>query len=108
MDGVLGRWPDVVQSPENGPILHVTNILDSHLKKNIALALSVCTIAVPNYPQFSCSTCALNHAIKAEREPLREGEGGNSKDRYIINLKTRLTEQGWPDGTASRRKIAAS
>jgi hypothetical protein len=108
MEEVLGRWPDVVQSPESGPILHVANILGSHLKKNIALALSVCTIAVPNYPQLACSTCALNHAVKAERKPLRESEGGSVKDRYIINLKTRLAEQGWPDGTASRRGIAAS
>jgi hypothetical protein len=108
MEEVLGRWPDAVRSPEDSPTLHVTNILDSHLKKNVALALSVCTIAVPNYPQLACSTCALNHAMKAERKPLRESEGGKAENRYIINLKTRLAEQGWPDGTTSRRRIAAS
>jgi hypothetical protein len=46
--------------------------------------------------------------MKAERKPLRDGEGGNAEDRYIVNLKTRLAEQGWPDGTTSRRRIAAS
>jgi len=108
MEEVLGRWPDVIVNPKNGPILHVTNILDTHLKKNIALALSPCTIAMPNYPQFACSTCTLNHAIKAEREPLRETEGGSAMDRYIINLKTLLQEQGWPDETTYCRRVAAS
>jgi hypothetical protein len=107
MEEVLGRWPDVIQSPENGPIVHLTHVLDTHLKKNIALAVSVCPITVPNYPEFACSTCALNYAKEAKREPLREGESGNSANRYIINLRTQLAEQGWPDGTASRRRIAA-
>lgn len=101
MDEVLGRWPDVIQShvsttiasgdtTQNGPTFHLTHVLDTHLKKNIALALSVCPIAVPNYPEFACPTCTLSNARKAERKPLREGESGNSTDRYIINLRTQL------------------
>jgi hypothetical protein len=116
MDEVLGRWPDVIQShvstttasgdtTQNGRTFHLTHVLDTHLKKNIALALSVCPIAVPNYPEFACPTCTLSHVRKAERMPLREGEGGNSMDRYIINLRTQLAEQ---DGAMRRLLIERS
>lgn len=116
MDEVLGRWPDVIQShvstatvsggtTETGRNFHLTHVLDTHLKKNIALALSVCPIAVPNYPEFACSTCTLSYAREAERKPLREGESGNSADRYIINLRARLAEQ---DGAMRRLLIEGS
>lgn len=43
MDEVLGRWLDVVQShvstttaTPNGSTVHLTHVLDTHLKKNIA------------------------------------------------------------------------
>jgi hypothetical protein len=107
MDEVVGRWPDMIQSyvststandnmSPNGATVHLSHILDTHLKKNIALALSVCPVAVTNEPKFACPTCTLSHARKAEREPLREGESGNPEDRYIINLRSQVTEQEYP------------
>lgn len=100
MDEILGRWPDVVRknvstnrdaTPNNGTI-RVTQKLDTHLKKNVALALSICPVAVLNYPQDVCVTCTLVHARKAQRQTLRQGESGDSADRYVINLKTHLKE----------------
>jgi hypothetical protein len=116
MDEVLGRWPNLIQShvstttasgdtTQIGRTFHLTHVLDTHLKKNIALALSVCPIAVPNYPEFACPTCTLSYARKAERQPLREGESGNSADRYIINLRTQLAEQ---EGAMRRLLIEGS
>jgi len=106
MNEVLGRWPDVVQShvstttaTKNAGTVHLTHVLDTHLKKNIALALSVCPIAVQNYPEFVCPTCTLSYARKAERKSLREGESGNPADRYIINLRSQLAGQ---DGVMRR------
>jgi hypothetical protein len=104
MDEVVGRWPDVIQSNvststandginPSGAIVHLSHILDTHSKKNIALALSVCPVTVTNVPKFTCSTCSLSHASKSERKPLRENESGNLRDRYIINLKPQMTNQ---------------
>ncbi|KAK2470150.1 hypothetical protein H9L39_18298 [Fusarium oxysporum f. sp. albedinis] len=85
MDEVVG-WPDVIRNSTGttgggratkSGIFHLTHVLDTHLKKNIALALSVCPVAVPNYPDISCTTCMLDHAGKVERKPYREGEGGD-------------------------------
>ncbi|KAI1138675.1 hypothetical protein F5Y05DRAFT_46689 [Hypoxylon sp. FL0543] len=112
MDEVLGRWPDLIQSyptsqnddaNRNNGTFHLTNILDTHLKKNVALALSVCPTAVPNCPDFACMTCTVNYAKQAERVPLRDGESGNLANRYIINLLPRLTEQ---DETVQLRLLA--
>ncbi|KAF5713082.1 retinal short-chain dehydrogenase reductase [Fusarium mundagurra] len=93
MDEVVGRWPDVVRSSIIGTtigtrsgIFHLTHVIDTHLKRNIALALTVCPVAVPNYPDIACTTCMLDHAGKMEREPYRESEGGDPADRYVINL----------------------
>lgn len=116
MDEVVGRWPDVIQSDvstttasgnnaPNGGTFHLTHVLDTHLKKNIALALSVCPIAVLNDTKFACLTCTVSYARKAERKALREGEGGNPADRYIINLRTRLAEQ---DGAVRNYLIEGS
>jgi hypothetical protein len=116
IDEVLGRWPDVVHShvsttkasgdtAQSSPTFLLTQVLDTHLKKNIALALSVCPIAVPNYPEFACPTCMFSYARAAERKPLREGEGGNSPNLYIINLKTQLNEQ---DGMMRRSLVEGS
>ncbi|KAI0834615.1 hypothetical protein F5Y06DRAFT_278479 [Hypoxylon sp. FL0890] len=102
MDEVLGRWPDMIQSYSTSKsedtnrktgVFHLTSILDTHLKKNVALALSVCPTAVPNCPDSACMTCTLNYAKQAKREPLRDGESGNLANRYIINLLPRLAEQ---------------
>jgi hypothetical protein len=107
MDEVLGRWPDTVQSyfptsnlesfstqPED--IVHLTHVLDTHLKKNIAVALSVCTTAVLNYVEGCCHACTVERAKKAQRKPLRDNEGGNVADRYIVNFKSELMERGSP------------
>ncbi|KAI2463451.1 hypothetical protein F4781DRAFT_416626 [Annulohypoxylon bovei var. microspora] len=112
MDELLGRWPDLIRShntaesntgddsaSRNGGDFHVTCILDTHLKKNIALALSVCPTAVLNYPNSACITCTLDHADNMKRESLRDGEGGNPASRYIINLIPMLVgqdEAAWP------------
>ncbi|KAF5540178.1 hypothetical protein FPHYL_12121 [Fusarium phyllophilum] len=113
MDEVVGRWPDVVRSSigttggsraTKSGIFHLTHVLDTHLKKNISLALTVCPVAVPNYPDISCTTCMLDHAGKVERKPYREGEGGDPADRYVINLSTNLAGQGVSIG---RRLIVA-
>ncbi|KAH7180277.1 hypothetical protein DER46DRAFT_928 [Fusarium sp. MPI-SDFR-AT-0072] len=112
MDEVVGRWPDVIRNSTGttgggratkSGIFHLTHVLDTHLKKNIALALSVCPVAVPNYPDIACTTCMLDHAGKVEREPYREGEGGDPADRYVINLSTHLAGQ---DVSMWRRLIA--
>jgi hypothetical protein len=47
----------------------------------------------------------FSYARAAQRKPLREGEGGNSANRYIINLKTQLTEQ---DGMMRRSLVEGS
>lgn len=113
MDEVDGRWPDVVRSSvgttgggraTKSGIFHLIYVLDTHLKKNIALALSVCPVAVPNYPGITRTTCMLDHAGKAERKPYREGEGGDPADRYVINLSTDL---GGQDVSIGRRLIVA-
>ena len=104
IDEILGRWPDTVQSQvptstapgyasQNSGTIHMSEVLDTYMKKNIALALSVCSVAIPNYPKLSCPACTLAWSKRAQRLPLRDGEGGNSKDRYIINLKIRLADQ---------------
>ncbi|KAH7325753.1 hypothetical protein B0I35DRAFT_118041 [Stachybotrys elegans] len=98
MDEILGRWPDTVRSmnpsknsdevPQAG-IIHISHILDTHLKKNVALSLSVCSTAVPIYPELICTTCAIRFARKAVRKPLRD-EGEEPANRYIINMATCL------------------
>ena len=108
MDEVVGRWPDEPQvyvptsttttsgseDRERGDnVFFVTNVLDTHLKKNVALALSVSRVAVPYYPENVCISCAVRHARNAQREPLRKGEGGSPNDRFIISLKTQLTRR---------------
>ena len=97
MDEVLGRCRaelvSTTTATQTSGIVHLTHVLDTHLKKNIALALSVCPIAVQNYPEFVCPTCTLGYVRRAERKSLREGESGNPADRYIINLRTRLAGQ---------------
>lgn len=80
MDEIVGRWPDVVQTiptktasddaTRNGGIIHLTEILNTNLKKNIALALSVCPVAVPNHPKRTCTACTVKHARKAARKAL--------------------------------------
>ena len=93
---LLGRWPDTVQSMSTGrdsggsSHMHITHILDTHFKQNVALALSICTTAIQNYPSSSCFSCTLKHARETKRDPLREGEGGNKTDRYVINLSSFL------------------
>ncbi|KAJ2967511.1 hypothetical protein NQ176_g9628 [Zarea fungicola] len=110
MDDVLGRWPDTIQSmatsknpseASHGATIHMTHILDTQLKKNVALSLSVCSTAVPVYPEHVCITCAVIFARNAERKPLRD-EGGNTASRYIINLATCLAD---PDIAANRHLI---
>ncbi|ERF72447.1 hypothetical protein EPUS_07904 [Endocarpon pusillum Z07020] len=102
---LLGRWPDTVQSIACEPtshgggqepkgMLHITQNLDTHFKNNVAIALSICTTAVKNYPCFSCLPCALKQAREMNRMPLRTGEGGNEMDRYIINLEPVLSGEG--------------
>lgn len=103
MDEVVGRWPDTIQSyvlteerdntVQNSGTFHMTQVLDTHFKKNIALALSVCPVAVLNHPKSLCLTCMFKYARGAERKPLRHGEGGNPADRYIINFGAQLAEQ---------------
>ena len=98
-DEVVGRWPETVQSrvstarddaAKDGGTFHLTNVLNSHLKKNIALSLSVCSVAVANCEELACLTCTINNARKAERTPLRKGESGNPANRYIVNISGAL------------------
>jgi hypothetical protein len=108
MDEVVGRWPDIIQTPRastataagrnNQPdevgTYHLTNILDTHMKKNVALAVSVDTMAVLNFPELACLPCTLRHA----RDGKRESRGNkcsedNDASRYIINLGTRLADR---------------
>jgi hypothetical protein len=116
MDEVLGRWPDLIQNDvsttiasgsmaQSGSTFHLTRVLDTYWKKNIALALSVCSVAVLNCPELACSACTLSYARKLERKPLREGEAGNPASRYIINLRTQLAEQ---DGAMRNHLIEGS
>ena len=101
-DEVLGRWPDTVQpmqtssgsdklSDDQRGIIHFTHVLDTYLKQNVALALSVSTTAVQNQPLDSCLSCATEQVRTANRTPLREGEGGNKSDRYVINIRPSLS-----------------
>jgi len=113
MDEVLGRWPDNLRryfstSTASGNTaqdvndFYMTNILDTHLKMNTALALSVCQVVVPHYAERACLPCAVDHARRVVRKPLREGEGGAPSDRFIINLRTRLAGS---DDTSRRRLV---
>jgi hypothetical protein len=98
MDEILGRWPDTLRSiptsantghvPQAATI-HISNILDTQLKKNVALSLSVCSTTVPIYPELICTTCAIGFARQAVRKPLRD-DGGEPANRYIINMATCL------------------
>jgi len=117
MDEVLGRWPDNLKryfststasgsnssntAPDHVNTFYMTNVLDTHLKANTALALSVCQVAVPHYPERACLACAVGHAKRVARKPLREGEGGQPSDRFLINLRTRLA--GSHDNNSRRR-----
>ncbi len=113
MDQLLGRWPELVVShgsptanedgTQHDNTFYLTHILDTQLKKNVALALSVCPTSVPSYPESSCLTCSLNHARDLERIPLRKGESGDLSNRYIINVKTQLADQGHGE----RRRLGA-
>lgn len=100
---VLGRWPDTSQVMPTGrsknltgnasgrdPVFHITNSLNTPLKQNVTLALSVCTTATQNQPYSSCLSCTLQEARSVSRKPLRAGEVSNQSDRYIINLNAEL------------------
>lgn len=83
-DEVLGRWPDLVQrnvstGQDASGTIHVTQKLDTKLKKNDVLSLSVGTVAVPSYPEDACLVCPLVHARKTQRQPLRQGESASSE-----------------------------
>jgi hypothetical protein len=108
IDEVVGRWPDIVQTPgastataageNNQPdevgTYYLTNVLDTHMKKNVALAVSVDTTTVLNFPELACLPCTLRHARDAKRESTGdEYDEDNSTSRYIINLGTRLADR---------------
>ncbi|KAI1376626.1 hypothetical protein F4677DRAFT_419081 [Hypoxylon crocopeplum] len=117
MDEVLGRWPDTIRRISTAPstemedisketgMVHLTRTLNTHLKKNVALALSVSPTAVPNYPELACPSCTLDHARQAKREPLAESESGDLANRYIINLLPNLAGR---DKAARRRLMDSS
>ncbi|KAI2621783.1 hypothetical protein GGR54DRAFT_79691 [Hypoxylon sp. NC1633] len=115
MDEVVGRWPEAIQThvstaPTTGNdgtalktgTMHLTYVLDTHHKKNVALALSVCPTTVPNYPELACTTCTFSHAWQMERDHLRDGESGDPTNRYIVNLLPELAER---DGSGRRRLL---
>jgi hypothetical protein len=105
MEEVLGRWPDGIQSEahtgtssgsssSDRGAYYMTNVLDTHLKKNVALALSVNQIAVLNFPGLACLTCTLYHARAVEEDPPRLNHDVDAPgNQYIINLRTGLAEQ---------------
>ncbi|KAK4108860.1 hypothetical protein N656DRAFT_801545 [Canariomyces notabilis] len=107
MDELLGRWPDNTtrsydytpgasghnDSAANSGTFYITNLLDTHLKKNVALALSVNTVAVLNYPELTCLPCMLYHARNSHRKQLRDVGHVPPADRHIINIRTHLAEQ---------------
>jgi hypothetical protein len=103
MEEILGRWPDCVTSDYgaafksasmNQETFHVSHILDTNLKMNVALALSVCNTAILRDPDSSALSDSLKIAKVAQRAPLREGEGGSTLNRYIINVTTSLYNKG--------------
>ena len=95
---LLGRWPDTVQPQattsiqpnDQKGIVHVSCILDTNFKRNIALALTVCTTNLQSPhaspPTSLCPVCIFNRVREMETcLPLRSGEGGDENDRYILN-----------------------
>ena len=98
LEEMLGRWPDLRQDMlsinseyynnqrSTKDIIHLSHILDTHLKLNIALALSVSTTAIENHTGSCCLQCAIEMSKAAERDPLGDRERGDVSNRYIINL----------------------
>ncbi|KLO93507.1 Uncharacterized protein LW93_13119 [Fusarium fujikuroi] len=79
MDEIVGRWPDAVQSYTDtrsggrvieSRISYLIYVFDTHLKKNIAFALSVCLVVVLNYLDIAWVTCMLDHTRKGGTEAL--------------------------------------
>jgi hypothetical protein len=105
MDEIVGRWPDTVNSPLNmtatpategfevaDGTFHISRLLDTHLKKNIALGLLFCPVTVLNNPNTTCPLCMFRDAKECKRDALLPGILGSDNDRYIINIETELTE----------------
>jgi hypothetical protein len=105
MDEVIGRWPDTVNSPLNmiatpteessemaNGTFHISHLLDTHFKKNVALGLLFCPVTVLNNPDITCSMCMFSDARKLKRDALLPGTLGCDKDRYIINVEAELIE----------------
>ncbi|KAK3295777.1 uncharacterized protein B0H64DRAFT_396296 [Chaetomium fimeti] len=108
LDEVVGRWPDTIQTPRASTAAaarrnkqpdevgtyYLTNVLDTHMKKNIALAVSVETRAVLNFPELACLPCTLRHARDGKRESRgNKRSEDNDASRYIINLGTWLADR---------------
>ncbi|KAI9711791.1 MAG: hypothetical protein M1820_001936 [Bogoriella megaspora] len=101
-DELLGRWPDTVKAysrprgaevQKEPEVLHITSVLDSEVKRNVALALSVCSVAVEVDTASCCFSCVTKVAKEKERHPLRTGEGWSEVDRYIINVDSAIFER---------------
>ncbi|KAL9108442.1 MAG: hypothetical protein Q9227_006776 [Pyrenula ochraceoflavens] len=102
-DELLGRWPDAMRPctlescqscshnhDDRIGTIHITNILDTLLKRNIALALSMGNIAVQNEPWRTCLSCTLEQARELSRTAPGERDSRNLADLYIINLSNSL------------------
>ncbi len=100
MDEVLGRWPDNLRahgSPDGVGTYYLTCVLDTHLKKNVALALSLRSTAVLNFPELACLPCTLRHAGEVETGVVYYEEDSEvdvtSQNRYIISPRAQLAER---------------
>ncbi len=108
IDEMLGRWPDKLRRPggnvstaslsSHTGIYYLAHILNTHLKKNVALALSIDTTAMINVPELACLPCAARQASNVPREPtgMDSEDEETSPDRYLINLAPHLAEQDGP------------
>ncbi|KAH6640431.1 hypothetical protein F5144DRAFT_609434 [Chaetomium tenue] len=103
LDEVVGRWPEPPggvrtpwknNTPDEVDTYYLTNVLDTHMKKNVTLAISVDTRVVLNFPELACLPCTLRHASDAKRK-FRGTQRSEAKDTscYIINLGTRLADR---------------
>lgn len=130
-DDVLGRWSNIEgfyglnkvgppmltlnvdehMSDETDPegvdeAIHLSHVLDSHLKVNIALALSVNDAAILN-DGSSCLSC-VQEQVKAVPLPASQQDiGGDDRvTRTVVNVRSKLA-QGSNKPTLKRKAIEA-
>lgn len=85
---LLGQWGSVNEPKYSGAgpftrMYHVSFLLNSYLKYNIALALSVNNVTLVNH-NSTCLSCAIDRARKCGRE---NGIDGQECDGWIVFVK---------------------